>query len=251
MRKIKVNGIHRVVAPLLALLALSAIQFAGPAGTTPLAKASGCGHPIVDILYYQSHVAPNAGGVSPQPNSCWSWSDMRGVSQPNWRICSVNPGYPTIKFYGVGPGYAYDDTNSSHSSENSVILNCLGTNTQLYLEYEAASSCSTNWIGRVPSGISVYHYLREVYCSDSGRDVSSFVSAFTYSSTVGAVVNVGADVPTGDGGPCASSCQSNLTADVQAVCNRTPAGDQFGLYANYPVPAQVVGWVNAAINACA
>ena len=251
MPKFNVNGMRRVIALMVALVALAGIQLVGPATSSPVAKASGCGHPIVDILYYQSHVAPTASGVSPQPNSCWSWSDMRGVDQPNWRICSVNPGYPTVKFYGTGPGYAYDDTNSSHANENNVILNCLGTNTQLYLEYEAASSCSANWVGRVPSGISVYHFLLETYCSDSGRDMSSFVSAFTYTSAVGAVVNVGADVPTSDGGPCASSCQSHLTADVQAVCNRTPAGDQFGLYANYPVPADVVGWVNAAINACA
>lgn len=216
-----------LVSILLAIpLALTMI---GPGHNTPQAQASGCGHPIVDILYYQSHVAPNAPGVSPQPNSCWSWSDMRGVNQPNWRICSVNnPNnpYPHVDFYGTGPGYAYDDTNASHANENTVIKqNCLGTNTQLYLEYEAPGGCSSpNWIGRVPSGVSVYHFLLETYCSDSGRDIASFVNAFTYTSTVGGVVNIGADVPNSDGGPCASSCQTHLTSDIQAVCNQTPAG---------------------------
>lgn len=245
---------HRIAILLLAFLALLAVQLTGPKSSTPAARASGCGFPVVDILYYTSHVAPNASGVSPLPNGCWNWSDMRGVNQSNWRICSVNPGYPSIHFYGTGPGYAYDDTNASHSNENSVVLNCLGTNRQLYLEYEAASSCSANWIGRVPSGVSVSHFLLETYCSDSGRDVPSLVNAFAYTSVVGGVVNVGADVPTSDGGPCAagaSACHSNLTADVQAVCNQTPAGGHLGLYANYPVPADVVGWVNAAINACA
>jgi hypothetical protein len=238
--------------------ALIAAQVGWTSGTSTgqRAQAAGCGFPVVDILYYASHVAPNAGGVATQPNGCWNWSDMRGVDQSNWRICSVNPGYPSIHFYGTGPGYAYDDTNASHGSENSVVSSCLGTNPQLYLEYEAASSCSTNWVARVPSGVTVYHYLREVYCSDSGRDVSSFVTAFTYTSTVGAVVNVGADVPATlngvtIGGPCSSGCQANMTADIQAVCNRTPAGAHLGLYSNYPVPAAIVSWVNAALNGCA
>jgi len=206
----------------------------------------------VFILYYKTHVAPNASGVSPLPNGCWTWADLRGVSQPNWTICRYN-NTP----FGSGGSYAYDDTNPGHSnpSDSSQITgNCLGGHTTLNVEYEAPGGCtSANWTGVIPTGVTVNHFQLETYCSDSDNDHPTWVNGFTYTSSVGAVVNVGADVPSGDGGPCTlggTTCMNQLTNDVETACNNTPSGDWISVYSNYPTLADVVGWVNAAFNTC-
>lgn len=247
------------VAALLAVVAATAVGAQAatpgriPARASQTTQAQSCRNLHVFITYYMTHVAPNASGVSPTPNGCWTWADLRGVSQPNWTICHYNAS-PN----GSGSSYAYDDTNPNHSSptDSSWITgsNCLNGKTTLNVEYEATGGCSSaNWTGVVPTGVTVNHFLLETYCSDTDRDHTSWVNGFTYTSTVGAVVNVGADVPTGDGGPCslgATNCQNDLTNDVETACDNTPNGDSIGLYSNEPTPADVVGWVNAALNSC-
>jgi hypothetical protein len=248
------------VALLGVIAVVAAAAQATPTGGARPMRASQEGHSLtcrslhVFILYYQSHVAPNAGGVSPAPNGCWTWADLRGVSQPNWKICHYN-GLPN----GTGASVAYDDTSPNHTSptDSSQITgsNCLGGSSgTVNVEYESPGNCSTpNWTDVVPSGVTVIHRHLETYCGDSSRDSNALVSGFTYTSTYGAVVNVGADVPNGDGGPCtigATNCMNNLTNDVETACNNTPNSDWISLYSNYPTPADVVGWVNAALNTC-
>lgn len=219
----------------------------------------------VDILYYQSHVSPTHGGVTTKPNGCWNWRDLRGVNQPNWRICAVQ-GYPNLVFYGNGAKSVYDDTNASHQSpaESGVVVNsCLGgVRSTLNIEYLAVgNTCPTkNWKRVRGSSITVKLFLYETYCSDSTRDVSSLVSGssqYSASATQGGVVNIGADIPSAYGGPCGagtSACKSRMTSDVTAVCNRTGGGWTMGLYSNYGLTTAqadtVVSWINDAMNSC-
>jgi hypothetical protein len=217
---------------------------APPPGTEAPTIAATCGKRAnSDFLIYMSHVAPNSGSVSPQPNGCWGWSDFRGVNQPGTYICTASGAT-----YG-SPGNAtkiYDDTNQQArtvAQDNTNISNCLAPSGSHTLNYEymaarSTSGCAAAWRKTAPSGVSVLLYQAETYCTDTTRD--SFAGSYTPSSNTGGVVNVGPDV----------SNRTNLIADINGVCNRTATGQTMTIYANTPISATVQGWINDALNNC-
>jgi hypothetical protein len=237
----------------LAFICLPALATGAASGPTAQPPAPGTEGPTVaatcgkranaDILFYQSHVAPNAAGVSPLPNGCWAWSDFRGVNQAGYYICTASGqtyGSPT------NPNKIYDDTNQqlrTVAQDNTNISNCLapsGSHTVAY-EYMAArstSGCAAAWRKTAPSGVTVNIYQAETYCTDATRD--SFAGSYTPSSNTGGVVNVTPDV----------SNRTNLIADINGVCNRTATGQTMSLYANTPISTTVQGWINDALNNC-
>jgi hypothetical protein len=218
----------------------------------------GYGHATVYFVYDAQHMQANAIQSSVSPDGCWRWQDLRQAPYTTWTVCSV-PGYPTVTQSGTGSLTAYDDTNANHSDETDTMASsaCLGSHSTLNLEVEADSNCSSagDWVPRYPPGITVVNFLEEVYCSPATTpDEVSLVDEASYGASVGAIGNIGADIPSAtDNGPCSagySTCFTAMTNDVEDICSRSTS--ILGLYSDEEQKglADVVAAINYALNEC-